>query len=405
VAFRDSRDIGSVLIIVFATQQTTVGRFVGNKVFVGIGLISYSAYLWHQPLFAFARIYTFSQVSIELTTLLILLSFFLAFLSFRYVETVFRSKSKVSRQSIFLISFLGALLFIIVGVIGSVKNGFPGNNTSINEAIGDWNHPGKLSKTKIDGYYKLHISKPIDVLFFGDSHAEQFAPLSSEMEALGLNVGFLSGGGCPPVPNLLDDLNPKCFNLFDRLGKVLSTENNLSKVVIGGCFNCYFIEQSLSIPNPGDNYNYYYLSGEEKLFFRKGRGQTEALLSLNVFLKDLSEKYKLIFIGDNPLSENFNPTVILSYIKRSDSYYFKARYPLFINGEFKVSKDELRLDDKLRDATPTNATYLSMIDLVCPSGSCKALDDNGTPLYKDGNHMRPDYVKGVIGPHLMKKFR
>jgi hypothetical protein len=58
---------------------------------------------------------------------------------------------------------------------------------------------------------------------------------------MGLNVGFLSGGGCPPVPNLLDDLHPTCFNLFDRLGKVLGSESNLSKVVVSGCFNCYFI--------------------------------------------------------------------------------------------------------------------------------------------------------------------
>lgn len=397
--------LSTVLIILFATQQTTVGKFLGNKAFVGIGLISYSAYLWHQPLFAFARIYTFSQVSIELTTLLILFSFFLAFLSFRYVESPFRSKSKVSRQSIFLISILGTLIFITVGVTGSVKNRFPGNNASINEAIWDWNHSVKLSKTNIDGYYKLHTSKPIDVLFFGDSHAEQFAALSPEMEASGLNVGFLSGGGCPPVPNLLDDLHPTCFNLFDRLRKVLGTETNISKVVISGCFNCYFIEQSRSTPNPGDNYNYYYLSGGEKLFFRKGKGQTEAISSLSVFLKNLSERYKLIFIGDNPLSENFDPSVILSYVKRGDSDFFQTRYPLFINGEFKVSKHQLRLDDKLKEATPTNATYLSLIDLVCPNGSCKALDDNGTPLYTDGNHMRPDYVKDVIGPQLMKNFR
>ena len=95
----------------------------------------------------------------------------------------------------------------------------------------------------------------------------------------------------------------------------------------------------------------------------------------------------------------------MSYIKRGDSDYFKNRYPLFSNGEFKVSKEELKLDDKLREATPSNATYLSMVDVVCPSGSCKALDNNGLPLYKDRNHMRPDYVKDVVGPHFMKNFR
>ena len=397
--------LGTVLVILFATQQTSVGKFVGNKAFVAVGLISYSAYLWHQPLFAFARIYTYSQLAIEITALLIILSFFLAFLSFRYVETPFRSKGKVSRHSVFLITILGAVFFICVGAIGSIKNGFPGDKASINEAIGDWDHPGKLSKTNIDEYYKLHASKPIDVLFFGDSHAEQFAPLSSEMEALGLNVGFLSGGGCPPVPNLLDDLHPHCFNLFDRLNKVLGNEANLSQIVVAGCFNCYFIEQSRSTPNPGDTYNYYYLSGGEKLFFRKGKGQEEAIVSLNIFLKGLSERYKLILIGDNPLSVSFDPSVILSHIKRGDSDYFRTRYPLFTNGEFKVSKGELRLDNKLRDATPSNATYLNMIDIVCPSGSCKAIDNNGSPLYKDENHMRPDYVKDEVGPHLMKNFR
>jgi len=43
---------GTALIILFATQQTTVGKFVGNNLFVGLGLISYSAYLWHQPVLA-----------------------------------------------------------------------------------------------------------------------------------------------------------------------------------------------------------------------------------------------------------------------------------------------------------------------------------------------------------------
>jgi peptidoglycan/LPS O-acetylase OafA/YrhL len=141
--------LGTVLIILFSTPQTSVGKFLGSKVFVGIGLISYSAYLWHQPLFAFARAYTFGQLSIEVTTTLIFLNFILAYLSFKYVETLFRSKTKISLKNIFLMSILGALFFILVGVIGHINNGFPGNQASINEAIGDWQHPGKLSKTSI----------------------------------------------------------------------------------------------------------------------------------------------------------------------------------------------------------------------------------------------------------------
>ncbi len=47
--------LGTTLVLLFATERTAAGKFLGNKVFVGIGLVSYSAYLWHQPLFAFAR--------------------------------------------------------------------------------------------------------------------------------------------------------------------------------------------------------------------------------------------------------------------------------------------------------------------------------------------------------------
>ena len=43
--------IGAALIIIFADSQTFIAKIISNKYLVGIGLISYSAYLWHQPIF------------------------------------------------------------------------------------------------------------------------------------------------------------------------------------------------------------------------------------------------------------------------------------------------------------------------------------------------------------------
>ena len=392
--------IGTVLIILFATQQTTVGKFVGNKAFVGVGLISYSAYLWHQPLFAFAQAYTFQLPTSQLITLLIFISFALAFLSFKYVETPFRVRGMVSRVRIFSLSLFGILIFTTVGLLGHFKDGFNRGHESIIEAIGDWQHPGNLQKTSIAGFYKSNASKPVDILFFGDSHAEQFAPLASVFEGRGLNVGFLSGGGCPPVPNLLDDLKPHCFDLFERLNQVLSVEDGVETVVVAGCFNCYFIKQARAVPVPGDKYGYYYLSDNERLYFRKGEGQEESLASLNKFLTSLALRYRLVFVGDNPMSENFNPTVLLTNKIRGDSFYFRKRYPSFSGEEFQLTKQELMLDSQLRGVTPSDVGFISLLEIVCPNKVCKATNSYGAPIYKDGHHMRPAFVKEVVGPYL-----
>ncbi len=84
--------LGTAFIVLFATQQTIVGKILSSKVLVGLGLISYSAYLWHQPLFAFARHIALADPGRDVFILLILLAIAAAYLSWRFVERPFRNK-------------------------------------------------------------------------------------------------------------------------------------------------------------------------------------------------------------------------------------------------------------------------------------------------------------------------
>lgn len=114
--------VGTVLLVLSANQETYAGRMLSNKVLVGFGLLSYSAYLWHQPIFAF----TFIRLGAEANSVTMLflsgVTFILAYLSWRFVETPFRQKARFSGRQIFTLSAIVASGIICVGLIGYLFN-------------------------------------------------------------------------------------------------------------------------------------------------------------------------------------------------------------------------------------------------------------------------------------------
>ena len=117
--------VGAALIIVFATHKTIVGKLLGKKIFFGIGLVSYGAYLWHQPLFAFARNRSFSEPSLKLMSVLVLAAFILAYLSWIFVERPFRNKHRYTRKQVFSLSIICSAFFICFGLLGQFTKGYP----------------------------------------------------------------------------------------------------------------------------------------------------------------------------------------------------------------------------------------------------------------------------------------
>ena len=86
--------IGTGLLILCAVPKTLVHKLLSLKFIVGIGLISYSAYLWHQPLLAFARLRLLGEVSELILITLCCASLVIAWFSWRFVEQPFRDRKK-----------------------------------------------------------------------------------------------------------------------------------------------------------------------------------------------------------------------------------------------------------------------------------------------------------------------
>jgi peptidoglycan/LPS O-acetylase OafA/YrhL len=114
--------------ILLSSSNTMVGRLLGIKPLVGIGLISYSAYLLHQPLFAFARYIAPKELDQYVLLGLVFLNFFLAYFSWKFIENPFRNKEIVSKKNVFRFFAIGIVVLVSVGVAGYLSNGFDQRN-------------------------------------------------------------------------------------------------------------------------------------------------------------------------------------------------------------------------------------------------------------------------------------
>ena len=107
--------IGTIFIILFANDKNIVTRMLSSKVFAGTGLITYSLYLWHYPIFSFGRILETSPAWYDKTNW-ILLTFVLSIITYITIEKPFRSKSKVSQAKLLSILSFASILIVFVMV-------------------------------------------------------------------------------------------------------------------------------------------------------------------------------------------------------------------------------------------------------------------------------------------------
>jgi len=116
--------LGTALIIVFAVEATWVAQCLSLRIFVFIGLLSYSAYLWHQPLFVFARLNSLEELTVSTLLLLSVLSFGLAYLSWRWVEQPFRNRKWLSQKQVLWAALACSIVLLSVGAVLVLGEGF-----------------------------------------------------------------------------------------------------------------------------------------------------------------------------------------------------------------------------------------------------------------------------------------
>ncbi len=364
------------LFILSASPKALFNRFLALKPVVFIGLISYSLYLWHWPLIAYANIME-PQHEQWVPGVLLIVAFFLSVLSYRYVETPFRTIRAPRGKRIAGVGLLvGLLVATGFGQWLRQTEGVRQRNSDFLQQIEtfkqDWLDRRVLHNVKFGEASVLMNRKKgfPEILFVGDSHAAQYIPrILKEAEERNMTVGIIYADGCFVVPGVMSKKSP-CKRAIQSFEHILK-DPRLQHVVWIQKWGGYQNNDSMKIRER---------SGRVVTFSEGGwvsaiRTQKESLKK-----SELSVHIVLDVPWDESRTENsYDPLFHISRLR---------------SGEWKGKKQPLPKDkawlqgnDKVKEQFSSFATIIDPVSIHCPEGWCDLFH------YRDDDHLRASYVR------------
>ena len=196
---------GAVLLILSGQGgKTCVSRILGRPWIVGVGVISYSLYLWHWPLILFFGGESGGVGWVRGTTLFFL-SIVLGWASWRWIEQPFRAQKQGNRKRVFISWAVLTLGFTICSNYIRKHNGLP--DRFPDEVVRLLEYKEKVGGVRTKDHYDVGAAPvfgnkegPTKVALWGDSHAEALIP-GIEAAALESGASFRAFilAGQPPV--------------------------------------------------------------------------------------------------------------------------------------------------------------------------------------------------------------
>ena len=233
--------LGAVLIILYANESTLVGKLLGLQPLVAVGVISYSLYLLHQPVLAFARQRLLAEPDLPTVSVLLLMTLALSYASWRFIEQPFRNRDRLSRPRLFISAGCAAACLLAIAISGWQTRGFPARfdrtekaNQQLVQAVGierrrvvrgDVCQFNNRTDIGIDAFLNqwnckddstfAHLQR-IPVIITGDSHSADKVIALKLNGLLPLQIG---GAGCSIVPSRMSS---DCQRIYLKLYEVVA---------------------------------------------------------------------------------------------------------------------------------------------------------------------------------------
>jgi hypothetical protein len=352
---------GSALIILYGEKNTLVGYFLSTRLLRWIGLISYSAYLWHQPLLAFIRLHS-NETSQILTRIIVISAVFpLSLLSYLFIEQPFRDKKRFSRKEIFLISGLCILIILFVGLFliktaenrSLIINKDDDSYLSDLQKYGNWQYVVRdfdaLERRKKTFSNKTSILNR-KIALIGDSFAQDFYNMIIEGKHLN-NSEFC------------------VYFVYSRCQIYLGNEDRRKFIEPKHkqtCTNANDIKYALPIIRQA---NIIFLSSNWYLWSSQRLTNTLKLLNL-------TKEQQIFVIGPKHFG-NVNPML---YVNKTKKFRIK---------QYQYPKPEVIQINELLEKTLEKSIYVNMQKMICTgfNQTCPLFTPDGKLISHDGAHL------------------
>ncbi|MDQ2094281.1 acyltransferase family protein [Rhodalgimonas zhirmunskyi] len=393
--------IGTMLVVLFGASDRGVGRALSLRPVVFIGLLSYSAYLWHQPLFALARLWAPTDPGPLALTGLTALTFVLAFLSWKFIEQPVRfglGWRAIRRGPLFAMSFAALSGFAALGLAGYLTDGFlslRSNGAALTRIEARIAPNWGLAKNCSEDSQACKTDPAPKVLLWGDSFAMHLAPaLLAADPAMRLEQRTLSG--CAPLPgiaflarNMLPSVAMEeaadCFALNDAALDLALTSPTIETVVLSSPFEFH----------------------AKQLWSKDGSAyaQDAAPAAIAPHLHDTIARLKaagrrVILVSPTPES-GFDPGQCAAKALRFDRPDTACDFPLSTIHNAPVF-DMLAAGDTSGQGA---SAYVDLRALICPDATCDVIRDDPkggkVMLYRDGGHLSVEGAR-ALGPDFRR---
>ncbi|MES2442297.1 MAG: acyltransferase family protein [Pseudomonadota bacterium] len=199
---------GICLILLFGGSRDPVGRLLASPPLVGIGLISYSAYLFHLPIFAFVRLASLEEPSPALMAALLVPAFLCAWASWRFVEQPCRDRNRVSTRVVLTGSAAAALLVVAVGLTFHLTSGFYRNWPELAAPGAGFERGANIAYNVAPERFRDRVlpatNERVRVLVIGNSFGRDFINMGLETGSLDPQaLSIAEVGDCQRLPPAL----------------------------------------------------------------------------------------------------------------------------------------------------------------------------------------------------------